>query len=138
MVVLLIGCFSLAISDIRYKSVSVIHILIVAAVSVLSTLIDCDMGRSMFYKMLGGLISGTILFVILSLSGLMGKADGIMFIVTGCVTGFITMIQVFIVAITILSIYAAVLLISHKIQPKQEIPFLPFLFLSLLGVTLCG
>lgn len=56
----------------------------------------------------------------------------------GSVTGIKKATSVFFMALMFVSIISGVLLIIKRLKRKDTIPFIPFIFISYVGVMICG
>lgn len=135
MVILLLLLSVLAIEDFRHSSIPMVEL---AVFYVVCIVIAIWHGNGMEFRLvgIGGLITiGCLMFS--TLTGMFGKADAV--IIGGICTaeGIIVGIQMFLVAITLMSFYSIVLLLRKKIRMKSEVPFVPFLFLAWMGVVAC-
>lgn len=87
---------------------------------------------SLFNRIMG-LIMGLILILLSKATGgKIGIGDGLVICVTGMGFGFWNNLELFALALLIAAIFSMGLLMFKKVNRKESIPFLPFLFLSYL------
>lgn len=77
-------------------------------------------------------------FLLLSVltKGQIGKADGVILMLVGIMSGIYDLIEILCVCFVYLFIIAAILLILKKKTKKQTLPFLPFLTAGYISVVL--
>lgn len=137
--VLMIGLCILSIQDIKRRKISIKSILILAIFIPAAVWIDYKIYGCVpeVKHMMWSLVTGGFISVAGMLSGLMGAGDGIVVAFIGLLTDWRFAVAVFLLALFIISVVGAVILVLKKAGLKQEMPFIPFLFLSVLGVLPC-
>lgn len=86
---------------------------------------------------LSGAFIGVIILVLSKLTrGGIGMGDGLLLIVTGLFLGIWKNTELLLGSFFLAALFSIVLLIAKKADRKKEIPFIPFLLLSFLGLVL--
>lgn len=88
--------------------------------------------------MLYSVLTGSGMFIISKVTGLFGTADGIVVSLIGIITDWKMGISVLLLSMLLISFLGLILLAVKKVKLKQEIPYIPFLLISLMGVLLGG
>ena len=89
------------------------------------SLIDC----------IGGvLVGGSVVLISKATRGKVGMGDGLILCATGIGLGLWGNLELFAFALFMAAVLCIVLLILRLVDRKKSIPFVPFLFLSYLGI----
>lgn len=135
---------TMAVTDIRKQSVSVLHI---GLFTLVMWLINMMNGVFDSYNAIVSIMGGIILMIYGLITGFIGLADSIVLMVTGMFMGYIFALNMLCIALFILIAVRIIVLvrlkgkgtmISGAISVRCEIPFLPYLFIGALGVMLLG
>lgn len=82
---------------------------------------------------LGGSLVGVVVIIISLLTqGKIGMGDGLILSVTGISLGFWSNLELFLIALLLSAILSIILLAAKKVDRKQEVPFVPFIFMAFL------
>lgn len=88
------------------------------------------------FAALGGAFIGVIILVLSKLTrGGIGMGDGLLLIVTGLFLGIWKNTELLLGSFFLAALFSISLLIAKKADRKKEIPFIPFLLLSFLGLV---
>lgn len=88
-----------------------------------------------YKSLLGGIaIGGAMILISLITRGRVGLGDGLMLLVTGTFLGFRQNLVLFTVSQVLTSAYALFLLMFRRKRKDYEIPFIPFLLVSYVGL----
>lgn len=98
----------------------------------------CGTAKLNKYELL--VITGLTLLMSLmcAITHMLGVADAVVIGIVALAIGIRKAISVFIGAMMVVCLISGVLLILKKLRRKDTIPFIPFILLSYMGVTLCG
>lgn len=89
-------------------------------------------------NMVAGIMIGLFLIFISRATGWIGVGDGIVIGIVCAFMGWLFVTQMFIIAVTLMSLTSMLLLMFKVVKMKYEIPFIPYMFLSAMGVLACG
>ena len=138
-VIILAGLIVMSVIDIKRKSIHIGMLtamgVIVAGIRVVQSV--CGTAKLNKYELL--VITG--LTLVMSLMCAITHMLGVAAVVIGIVAlaiGIRKAISVFIGAMMAVCVISGILLILKKLRRKDTIPFIPFILLSYMGVTLCG
>lgn len=134
-IILLICMLTMSIEDVRYKSIPVWQVGTMLLVFVIYMLYFHDFGME---NVLIGVTVGTLLLAICRMTGWLGVGDGIVIGIICVFMGWLFAAQIFIMAITLMSLTSMILLTFKIVKIKYEMPFIPYLFVSAVGVLACG
>ncbi len=124
----------LAIIDLKKKQIPVVVVLAVTGVLLL---IGIPLQYVHLLNVTAGILSGMILIVIAKVTKeAIGIGDGFVFVMLGAGLGVISSLLILFYALLLASIVSGVLLVIKRVSKKSRMPFIPFVFLSYLGVTL--
>lgn len=90
--------------------------------------------QSIVDLLLGMLLGVILLFVGICSEGKIGVGDGVLLTVTGAYLGLKENLTLFFCALVLCGFWAAGLLILHKKQKTDSIPFVPFLLAAYIGM----
>lgn len=125
----------LSVEDIRYKSIHVYKLIILSLAAVLYRIVVGHITLS------GGIIEMSfwiILGLLSFITGFIGTGDVIVLFILTCIMGQTFAALVFILAVSIMSVSMAGRMFFKKTNLKRSVPFIPYIFLSAMGVLLCG
>jgi len=126
--------FFCGIQDIRSKKVSLWIVLIGA---ILVSICAVNMTTLSLIDRFGGLgVGAFVIGISLLTGGKIGMGDGLLLCVTGIGLGFWHNLELFALALLIAAIVSIFLLTFRLADRKKTIPFVPFIFLSFLGMFL--
>lgn len=134
MIILVAELTVLGIEDIRYRKVSVKLLIIMLVVGVVFKVAEAINGGVLPCFTIIGILFGVGLSVAGYFSKAIGTGDGLVVIIMTLMTGGITAMIIFLIAITLAGGVAAVLLISKRVKRHYELPLIPFLWVSLIIV----
>lgn len=135
-----------ALMDIKYKLISK-RVIVVFMIAILASYIGDVMTVSQFKRidtipyismLLGALVGVGMLGISILTKGAVGKGDGFVFCVTGIALGGTKNLSLLVMSLFLSSIFCAVLLVLKKVNRKDTIPWIPFVFISYLGGWLIG
>ena len=69
---------------------------------------------------------------------MLGMADVVVAFILIIINGPIIAIQTFVTALTMAGCVSVIMLVMKRVNTKTNIAFLPFVFLSYMGVIVCG
>ena len=135
MVCLLLFSFS----DLKSKSVSMLMLVLsyVGAAVLLVVLYLRGESVMSYMQLIIILTVGVVCILIAALSRMIGIADCMTFILIGILNGLIETVGTILLSMFMVSICAILLLLAKKMRLKDELPFIPFITASFLGVWLC-
>lgn len=125
----------LSLEDIRYKSIYMYQLIILMVAAVLYRIFA---GQFTFSGLIIEMFLWIILGVLSFVTGFIGLGDVMVLFTLTCVMGQTFAALVFILAVTIMSVLMTGRLVFAKIDMKKSIPFIPYIFISTMGVLLCG
>ncbi len=121
-------------TDMRRKEISMITIGVFAIPAVILNFIFV---QESIWQQVGGLCVGIVLLIISKVSkGAVGEGDGYLLMITGLLLGLWGNLQLLMGALLLAAIFSSVLLIMNQADKKKELPFVPFLFISYMGMLL--
>jgi len=121
-----------SIEDLKTKKVSGMYLIGFALLAVYLQIRHIHLPLA---SVLGGAAIGFVFMGITILRmDAMGLGDGMVLIIVGIFLGFRQSVEVMIIAIFLVAIYALFLVVIRKKDRKTEIAFIPFLFISFLLV----
>jgi Flp pilus assembly protein protease CpaA len=125
----------ISIEDVRYKSVPVWQLgaMLLAFGMYMWIFRDANIEN-----MIAGIMIGLFLIFISRATGWIGVGDGIVIGIVCALMGWLFVTQMFIIAVTLMSLTSMLLLMFKVVKMKYEIPFVPYMFLSAMGVLACG
>lgn len=138
-IILLTELGILAIQDFMYKKIS----LRLLAVMSLAAVILRIVGALIYHEdimddmMLIGVVFGIGLVILGYFGNVIGIGDGIVVLLMSLMSGGRMAISIFLFAMTIAAVTAVFLLMLKRVKRTYELPFVPFLFFSLMGVAVC-
>ncbi|MDD3239650.1 MAG: hypothetical protein PHW47_06115 [Lachnospira sp.] len=135
--ILLVELLILSVQDIHRRkiNVSILVVMLIGAIMLLA-------GDWIIYgitpdmKMVTGILFGVLVAAAGHFTKIIGEGDGAVLILMAFMDRYCSVITYFMMAITIASVTALLLLAIGKVKRKYEIPFIPFLLFSLMGVAL--
>lgn len=87
-------------------------------------------------------IVSVVFILMLLLAGvakkMLGMADVVVAFILIIINGPIIAIQTFVTALTMAGCVSVIMLVMKRVNTKTNIAFLPFVFLSYMGVIVCG
>ena len=141
----IIFLFIMAVQDIKNKSVTLKSIMMMTGLLFILNIVGIDNGKPVLLcngevfniKNIAGSVIVTALLLLYSLcTGCLGSGDVIITGISCIFMGWLYTIKVFIVALLVMFSMVIIKLIMGKISLKQQIAFVPFLFIGQLGVVL--
>ena len=132
--VLIVFLFTSGIFDIKKKSIPLP--LIVGGGIVLLFLSLLDHNMNWMVSILGAVLGAVLLLLSKILRGAIGVGDGLVVLLVGFVMGIYGGCVVLFYSLFLASLFSIVMLCLKKLKKKDSIPFIPFLFISYLGVFL--
>lgn len=118
--------------DIRSRRLGV---LLLCAFGICGAVCHMIFQRGEYQSLLGGIAIGAAMIVLSLLSrGRVGLGDGLVLLVTGIFLGFEQNLLLFTVSQVLTACYALFLLVIRKKGRHYEIPFIPFLLVSYVGL----
>ena len=134
MVLGLLGICS--IEDIKSREIGVYKIYLSGIIGVLLHLF---LGRKSVYSILGGMLIGFILLIVGKLVGeSIGAGDGLILMDTGIFLGSADNFRLLCGGIFLAGVAALILLLFFRKNRKYELPFIPFLLVTYVGMLICG
>ncbi len=125
-----------SIQDIKKQEISLIVILIGF---ILLFTISIIQGKLLFWNRVGGLVLGVVLIILNKATrGQIGIGDGLVLCITGISLGFYINSLLLIYGLLFAAFFSVVYMLVKKVSRKSSIPFIPFVFIALLGVLLDG
>lgn len=108
-----------------------IHIIPVLIFFVGGALYQILLGDAAFAEIFGGILVGVILLGISRLTGeAIGYGDGLVFLVTGVFLGVWQNLNLLFTSLVIAFVYSSVQILLRKKKTKDEIPFVPFIWIA--------
>lgn len=125
-----------SITDIKYRKISVISMLVFGIVGVAIGVTEIMAGQSFFqmlkYILLGS-VPGLVMCILSLLSrGSLGMGDGVLILILGIYTGIRKMSAVLIWAFLLASVWAIGMLVIKKKNRCDSFPFVPFITIGFL------
>ncbi len=100
----------------------------------------CEVGvaerRLVIGDIIADLLPGILLLALAVCTKLVGYADGVVLICLGVPGGFHKTMGTWLLSLFFIGIYSVVLLVLRKANRRTKIPYLPFLTIAWLGITL--
>lgn len=124
--------FLCSIQDIRYKRIR-IWVVVLCAI-LMSICIPFLTSNSMMDRVGGSFVGGGVVLLSILTRGKIGMGDGIILCATGIGLGLWVNLELFAYALFLAAIVSIVLLVLRLVNRKHSIPFVPFLFLSYIGI----
>lgn len=121
-----------AYQDIKYKGVSVWLLLIGGVFGVALAADSIQSARTNLYEIIIATIPGLLMIVLSILSGQIGPADGLVFVMLGMTSSVITVYQLLVLSCILFIIVNVMLRIVGK--KYNQMPFIPFVFSSYTGL----
>lgn len=128
----------LSIYDIRERKIPVSLLLSGGTVVAVYVVYGLLSGGNSLDKFLIALIPGIILLAAAVLTGKVGSADGLLLMMVGPVMGFRQCASVFCISLFLTAIVSAVLLVLHRVDCSTELPYVPFLAVTVLFYGICA
>lgn len=139
-VIILAGLIIMSVIDIKRKSIHIGMLIIMGIIAVGIRVAESMYGKAEFniYELL--IITGCTLAMslICAITHMLGAADAVIIGILALAIGIRKAISVFIGAMMVVCIVCGILLILKRLRRKDTIPFIPFILISYMGVTLCG
>lgn len=108
-------------------------------VMVMAATIHFIQGKKGIWEILAGILLGAgLLFIAWATREAIGYGDGMVVAVCGASLGFVTVLQVLLLALCFAAVWSGLLLIFGKAKRKDRFPFVPFLLLAQLFIVLQG
>jgi len=126
--------FLCGIQDMKSKKVSLGLVLIGAIIIFILTMSTATL--SLQNRFAGLSIGIFVIIISLLTGGKIGLGDGLLLCITGIGLGFWSNLELFALALLIAAIVSIFLLSFRLADRKKSIPFIPFLFLSFLGLLI--
>lgn len=125
-----------SIQDIMKREISLIVILTGFALLFTISIIK---GKLLFWNRVGGLVLGVVLIILNKATrGQIGIGDGLVLCITGISLGFYINSLLLIYGLLFAAIFSIIYMLVKKASRKSSIPFIPFIFVALLGVLIDG
>lgn len=139
-VIILAGLIVMSVIDIKRKSIHIGMLIVIGGIAAAIRVVHSTSETSELniYELL--IITGFTLAMSLvcAFTHMLGVADVVVIGILALAIGIRKAISVLIVAMMVVCIVCGVLLILKKLRRKDTIPFIPFILVSYMGVTLCG
>lgn len=112
-----------------------IHIFFILLCGILGICFHLFFGRLSIFNVLGGLSVGGVLFLLsLATREKIGKGDALLLMVTGIYLGFWDNLFLLWLATVLASVVGVACVLVQKKGRSYELPFVPFVFIALLGL----
>lgn len=135
-VILIIWLFVCSIQDIIKQEIS-LGILLVGFVLLFT--ISLIQGKLLIWDRIWGLALGMLLILLNKVTrGQIGIGDGLVLSITGVSLGFYINSLLIAYGLLCAAIFSIIYMFIKKVSKKNTIPFIPFIFIVLLGVLLDG
>ena len=128
--ILLLIC---AVTDLKTKEISMRILLIFGALGIVIYILESQ--NSVVEEIVGILVGIGVLIICRLTRGEIGAGDGFLIIVTGIFLGGMKNIELLMGGFLLAALWALILVIFRKVNWKKELPFVPFLFLSFIGMV---
>ena len=137
---IIIGLLIMGIIDIKRKAVPLWILMLFSVISVVLCIANIIKGKYQInIRCAGYFLIYVVITLIISVYGKMiGIADMIIIAGIAVSSGIKRALSISMISLLLVSIFAGILLICKRVNAKKKIAFLPFLFVSYLGVVLCG
>ncbi len=122
-----------SVEDIRRKKVLIYPILGFGIIGIVMRMYFQNIS---IYEMLAGVAIGGVLLVLSIWTKQMGTGDALVLMVSGIYLGFWENARLFFHGLFLCGVWSLVLLLIRKKRGKDEIAFMPFLFLAYLEMML--
>ena len=133
---IVLGLFLLicTVIDLKTKSVKIALLISFAAAG---AVFYCVVRPVSIYDEIAGIIVGGVFVIIWFVTGgKLGLGDALLMIVTGIYLGGRKNVVLIMGAMFMAAIYSAFILIFRKADRKKEIAFIPFMFMSFMGMVI--
>lgn len=119
-----------AYTDFKKKKIYAVSVIGFIIIGVIIFIIKKD---HEFFSLLGGLAIGLLVLIVSRLSSqAVGFGDGLIFLVTGVYLGFSRNLALLLYGLLICGVVSLVLVTFRKWKMKNEIPFVPFVFIAFI------
>lgn len=116
-----------------------IHVSILCSFGIIGVILHLLLERGDIISILGGAMIGMALIAISLLTrGRVGLGDGLALMVTGIFLGFERNLMLFVVSQCLVACFALFLMVFKKKDRQYEIPYIPFLLISYVGILALG
>jgi leader peptidase (prepilin peptidase) / N-methyltransferase len=121
-------------TDIRKRELSMVIVGIFAGLAIVWCAVFM---KAFLWQQVIGCVVGVLLLLLSKLTkGAIGEGDGYLLMVTGLFLGLWDNIRLLMGALWSVAVIAIILLIIRKADRKKELPFVPFLLLSYVGMMI--
>lgn len=134
-IVVTVMLFYFSVEDICHKSIVIKELIIMGTIS---TGYMLWRGKFMQWDMMAAVGLLIVMVFMSRLTGCFGLGDIVILGILTEMKGGMFIMRVFVLAVSLLFISALGLVIVRKVNRKYTIPFVPYIFVSALGVMLCG
>ncbi len=116
-----------------------LHVSMLCSFGIVGVVLHLLLEKGEIVSILGGVMIGMALIVISLLTrGRVGLGDGLALMVTGIFLGFERNLMLFMVSQCLVACFALFLMIFKKKGRHYEIPYIPFLLVSYVGLLALG
>jgi leader peptidase (prepilin peptidase)/N-methyltransferase len=122
----------------KFKTVPIWQLVGLGAFCLINEIVRQTMTEGTFKGSLFGVAIGAVLLLFSILTDMIGKGDGIVFLCLGVGFGGVKLIKIVLLSLSLICVASLVLIILKKVQKKTRLPFMPYIFLAVLGVSVCG
>lgn len=135
--IILLGMLSLyAVEDIRKKSISVRYLWIFGAAGIAIHLFQKSI--SVTDMLLGAAVGAALVAVSLLTRGSIGLGDGFLLMTAGVFLGGSSVLELLFISLLYAALISLGMMAFRRWKRKREIPFVPFLLLGYLTMTVAG
>jgi leader peptidase (prepilin peptidase)/N-methyltransferase len=135
---IIIWLLILSYEDIRLKTVPLWQLAGLGVFCVINEIIRKTLPEFTADSCLAGAFIGAAILLFSILTDMIGKGDGIVFVCLGVAFGGMELIRIVLLSLGLICIAALILIIFKKVKKKTRLAFMPYIFLAVLGVVLCG
>ncbi len=137
---IIIWLLVMGIIDIKKKAVPLALLIIFSVMSILLKLVSAIRDRQQIETgyFIFILIYAMVTIFVSVWGQMLGMADMIILGVLSLLAGIQKAVGGLLMALFLVSKYAAILLVLKRVKAKDRIAFIPYMFLAYLGVILCG
>ncbi len=130
--------FAASILDIRSRRIPVWFLALGGAAAMLAAVCRCGLIPAEGMETAKGCAPGMVLLLVAVATKRAGSADGIALICLGMCLGGRGSLMIFMISLTLISVFSGILLALRRVGKDTALPYLPFLFAAwFLGRVLC-
>jgi Flp pilus assembly protein protease CpaA len=135
---IIIWLLILSYEDIKLKTVPVWQLAGLGIFCVINELLRKTLPEFTADGCLAGAFIGAAILLFSILTDMIGKGDGIAFLCLGVAFGGTELIKIVLLSLGLICVAAVILIIFKRVHKKTRLAFMPYIFLAVLGVVLCG